>query len=133
MNLLSGHYSKGMEGSIFLNEDRLTSALRRKIAYVTQADIFFEDLTVHEQLLYTAQLYLSGSFSLKEIIQCVDRVLDELHILYIAEVQVKFLSGGQRKRCSIGSYLVSMPEFLLLDGTWSLFASNSNLYLTTCS
>lgn len=116
MNLLSGHYTKGMEGSIFLNEERLTPALRRKIAYVTQVDIFHEDLTVNEQLLYTARLYLSSTHSIEEIVEVVDRVLNELHIKYIGETQIKFLSGGQRKRCSIGSYLVSMPEFLLLDG-----------------
>lgn len=116
MNLLSGHYTKDMEGTIFLNDERLTPALRRKIAYVTQVDIFQEDLTVHEQLLYTARLYLSSTHTINEILDCVTRVLNELHILYIADVQIKYLSGGQRKRCSIGSYLVSMPEFLLLDG-----------------
>lgn len=116
MNLLSGHYTKGMEGSIFLNDERLTPALRRKIAYVTQVDIFHENLTVREQLLYTAKLYLSGTHTNDEILDIVTRVLNELHILYISDVQIKFLSGGQRKRCSIGSYLVSMPEFLLLDG-----------------
>ena len=116
MNLLSGHYTKGMEGSIFLNDERLTPSLRRKIAYVTQVDIFHEDLTVQEQLMYTARLYLSSSHTIDEIFDCVSRVLNELHILYIADYQIKFLSGGQRKRCSIGSYLVSMPEFLLLDG-----------------
>jgi ABC-type lipoprotein export system ATPase subunit len=123
LNLLSGHYTKGMEGSIYLNDERLTRASRRKIAYVTQSDIFYEDLTVHEHLLYSAQLYLSGSHSFDEISEYVGRVLDELHIEYIKEYQLKVLSGGQRKRSSIGAYLVSMPEFLLLDGKTTIFSS----------
>lgn len=120
MNLLSGHYSAGMEGSIYLNDERLTRALRRKIAYVTQSDIFYENLTVYEHLLYSARLYLSGSHSSEEIVECVNRVLCDLHIDYIKQYQLKVLSGGQRKRCSIGAYLVSMPEFLLLDGKTNL-------------
>lgn len=121
LNLLSGHYSKGMEGSIYLNDERLTCALRRKIAYVSQSDTFYEDLTVDEHILYSAQLYLSGSHSFDKISEYVDRVLRELHLHYIKEYQLKVLSGGQRKRSSIGACLVSMPEFLLLDGKTKFF------------
>jgi hypothetical protein len=36
MNLLSGYYSKGIEGSIELNGAPITASCRRKIAYVSQ-------------------------------------------------------------------------------------------------
>jgi ABC-type multidrug transport system ATPase subunit len=120
-----------MEGSITLNDEKLTRASRRKIAYVTQSDIFFENLTVSEHLLYSALLYLSGTHTSEEIIQVVDRVLAELHIDYIKQYQLKVLSGGQRKRCSIGAYLVSMPEILVLDGL--LYLSHPAVYsLSLC-
>jgi ABC-type multidrug transport system ATPase subunit len=115
MNLLSG-YSKNMEGFILLNGSPLTKALRRKIAYVPQFDLFFENLTVGEYLSFSSRLSLSGNFSSEGINTCVNRVLEELHINDITSVQIKYLSGGQRKRCSIGSSLVSLPDFLLLDG-----------------
>ena len=105
-----------MEGTIELNGATITPSSRRKIAYVTQADIFFEDLTVREQLDYASRLYLSGQFTIEEIKMYSKRILEELYIEYCADVQVKFLSGGQRKRCSIGTYLASLPQFLILDG-----------------
>lgn len=105
-----------MEGSIEVNGVPITPSSRRKIAYVTQADIFFEDLTVREQLDYAARFYLAGKFNPEEIKMYAKRILEELYIEYCADVQVKYLSGGQRKRCSIGTYLASLPQFLILDG-----------------
>jgi ABC-type nitrate/sulfonate/bicarbonate transport system ATPase subunit len=116
MNLLSGHYCKGMEGVIEINGKVIDPSSRRKIAYVTQTDIFFEDLTVREQVDYAARLCLSGTYSSEAISALAKQTLEELHIEYCADVQIKFLSGGQRKRCSICSYLASMPQFLILDG-----------------
>jgi len=43
-------------GDITLNGEKMNKSMKRKIAYVMQQDIFFEHLTVKEQLTYTARL-----------------------------------------------------------------------------
>ena len=49
LNCLSGRV--GIDsGEIWLNRERLTKRLRRRICYVQQQDIFFSDLTLRQTL-----------------------------------------------------------------------------------
>jgi ABC-type multidrug transport system ATPase subunit len=77
-------------------------------AYVAQHDTFHESLTPREALAFSAKLR-SGSN------EKVDSLIRELGLESVADTKVCSLSGGERKRTSIGIELISNPSILLLD------------------
>lgn len=88
---------------------------RSLIGYVPQDDIVHMDLTVKEVLTYSAQLRMPGDTSPGEIASTVNRVMKDLDLGERADVLVRNLSGGQRKRVSIGVELLTSPSLLFLD------------------
>ncbi|KAJ8900802.1 hypothetical protein NDN08_000102 [Rhodosorus marinus] len=77
---------------------------RRKVAYVTQEDLFFSNLTVNEVLTFTAHVRLPDSMTVPEKDARVDVVLDKLNLQKTANTKIgdglfnKGISGGERKR-----------------------------------
>ena len=51
LNALGGRASKNLSGTITLNNEKWQKQMKRKVAYVMQQDIFFDHLTVKEQLM----------------------------------------------------------------------------------
>ena len=83
--------------------------------YVPQDDIVHSELTVEDALRFSASLRLPGSISDVEIDKAVKQTLAQLRLEQRANVRVGSLSGGQRKRVSIGAELVARPPVLFLD------------------
>lgn len=83
------------------------------IGYVPQDDIVHKELTVDLALYYAAQLRLNATR--KEILSLLDSVLDVLRLTEHRKKRISNLSGGQRKRVSIASELLTSPEYLFLD------------------
>jgi ABC-type multidrug transport system ATPase subunit/pSer/pThr/pTyr-binding forkhead associated (FHA) protein/ABC-type multidrug transport system permease subunit len=88
------------------------NALRPQMGFVPQDDILHEELTVEEVLRFAARLRLPDQEAQE---QAVERVLDVLEIAHRRLARVRQLSGGQRKRVSIGMELVADPRLLFLD------------------
>lgn len=89
------------------------------IGYVPQDDLLIEELTVRENLLFTARLCFEGMSS-QEIEKRVDRVLRDLGLDATRDLKVgsainKYISGGQRKRLNIALELIREPAVLFLD------------------
>ena len=84
------------------------------IGYVPQDDIVHNALTVGAVLEYAAELRL-WQRSASERQQRVDQVLEMLELRARRDVRVRRLSGGQRKRVSIGVELITEPPLLFLD------------------
>ena len=87
---------------------------------VSQDDIVHEDLTVRENLAYSARL--RGTIPTQTRIQSeiVDGVIDLLHLRLVqhslvGSVENRGVSGGQRKRVNIGLELVAKPSLLFMD------------------
>jgi len=102
-------------GRVFLNGDDLRrnfNIYRSQIGYVPQDDIIHPQLTVLEVLTYAAQLRLPPDI---EVEQVVERTLNEIEMSGRRDVLVSKLSGGQRKRVSIGVELLSDPKLFFLD------------------
>lgn len=98
--------------------------MKRAIAYVLQEDVFFTQLTVREQLFITSKLRLPDGLSPEERQDVVDRVIEVLKIQNCLDTKVLLISGGEKKRCNIGSELLTNPSIILLDEpTVSLLAS----------
>jgi ABC-type multidrug transport system ATPase subunit/pSer/pThr/pTyr-binding forkhead associated (FHA) protein len=89
--------------------------LRRRIGYVPQDDVLHPQLTVAETMEYGARLRFPPDVSAEERSRRVAEVLDELGLTERAGLQVARLSGGQRKRLSVGLELLTRPSLLILD------------------
>jgi ABC-type multidrug transport system ATPase subunit len=103
---------------------------RRQIAYVMQDDALLATSTPREALRFSATLRLPSSVSKKEINEMVDALLSELGIMECADVIIggallKGISGGQRKRASVGVEVITDPEVLFLDEPTSGLDSDS--------
>jgi ABC-type Mn2+/Zn2+ transport system ATPase subunit len=85
------------------------------VGLVPQDDIIHLDLPLRSTLRYAARLRLPRSVSDAELDQVVDRVLADLELAGQADVVVRNLSGGQRKRASIAVELLTRPAVLALD------------------
>ena len=89
--------------------------LRHRIGYVPQDDILHPQLTVAATLRYAARLRFSHDTTAAEREQRVQEVLRELGLEHRADLPVHRLSGGQRKRLSVGLELLPRPSLLILD------------------
>ena len=85
------------------------------VGLVPQDDIIHLDLPLRSTLRYAARLRLPRTVSDAELDQVVDRVLADLELTERADVVVRNLSGGQRKRASIAVELLTRPAVLALD------------------
>lgn len=93
--------------------------LRGIVGFVPQEDIVHEDLTVRENLVYSARLRLSAAKPQKEQVAIVEDVINVLQLRHIQNQVVgtaerRGISGGQRKRVNIGWELVSKPSILFM-------------------
>jgi ABC-type multidrug transport system ATPase subunit len=105
-------------GDVLLNGLPVRSFLRRNLSacgYVPQDDIVHLDLTVREAVGFSAQLRLPGGTSAACLSDCVDRTLSRLGLTDRTDIQVRHLSGGQRKRVSIAAEVLARPSILFLD------------------
>ena len=91
-----------------LGEPAGSPALRRRVAYVTQAPSVYGDLTVRENLLYFARVLDAPAGRVTEAIETVG--LGGLESRLVGR-----LSGGQRARVSLATALLAGPDVLVLD------------------
>jgi ABC-type multidrug transport system ATPase subunit len=94
-------------GSIHVN------ARARAIGYVPQDDIVHAELTVSETIRFAAQL--RHRFDERALGVTVANTIDVLDLTDRADDIVGTLSGGQRKRVSIATEIVTRPDACLLD------------------
>ncbi len=102
-------------GAVYLNGDNLHqhfNLYRSHIGYVPQDDIIHQDLTVAEVLMYACKLRLPPDTNLAQIL---DRTLSQIKLTHVAQTLIRDLSGGQRKRVSIGVELLADPKLFFLD------------------
>ena len=90
-------------------------AYRSAIGYVPQDDIVPTELPVEHALYYAAKLRLPPDTAEAEVKARVEEVMDDLGLTARRDVPIKNLSGGQRKRVSIGAELISKPTLFFLD------------------
>ena len=117
LGVLTGR-TKPTSGQIFIGGVDLHTqfqSLSRQIGSVPQADILHTRLTVRQALNYGAQLRLPNDTSKEEREARVTDVMKKLELTERADLRIDRLSGGQRKRASIGLELLTSPQLLVLD------------------
>ncbi|GMF09900.1 unnamed protein product [Phytophthora lilii] len=121
-------------GELLLDGRRLSKGYRRIAAYVQQDDSLYSTLTVRECISYSAQLRLPATLSDRVKNAMVDRVIGELNLSHIVNSRIgsaggnsgrRGVSGGERRRVSIGMELVTSPQILILDEPTSGLDSSS--------
>ncbi|MBN2443915.1 MAG: ATP-binding cassette domain-containing protein, partial [Spirochaetales bacterium] len=132
LQLLLG-YNKPDSGNVYINgEDfyKNFDKIRHYIGYVPQDDLLFENLTVYQNLFFTAKIRMPSK-NKKEIDYLIDNVLKDIGLLDKKYLRVgnpvqKVLSGGQRKRLNIGLELLTNPDLFFLDEPTSGLSSKDS-------
>jgi ABC-type multidrug transport system ATPase subunit len=134
MNVLCGKATYGkMAGKISINgKEADISQLKTVLGFVPQDDIVHEDLTVREQIQFSAELRNAVNTSEDQIERITDDVLHVMQIDHIQNsivggVEHRGISGGQRKRVNIGLEVAAQPSVLFLDEPTSGLDSTSSL------
>ncbi|KAG9143511.1 hypothetical protein Leryth_027115 [Lithospermum erythrorhizon] len=114
--LTGGH----LRGSITYNDKPFSTTTNRQTGFVTQDDILYPHLTVTETLVYTALLRLPNSIPKQEKIEHARAVMTKLGLTrckdnIIGHSMLRGISGGERKRVSIGQEMLVNPSLLFLD------------------
>ncbi|KAL1005385.1 hypothetical protein UPYG_G00058400 [Umbra pygmaea] len=124
-------------GHVLVDGKMVDADLRMTSAYVVQEDILMGTLSVRENLLFSGNLRLDPRLcSAAEKQNRVDTVIKELGLEDCAHTKIgtEFLrgvSGGERKRCSIGMELITSPSLLFLDEpTTGLDSNTANQIIT---
>jgi len=124
---------ESLKGSVTLNGEVLESRLLKTIsAYVMQDDLLFPMLTVEETLMFSAEFRLPRSLSKSKKKARVQALIDQLGLRNAANTVIgdeghRGVSGGERRRVSIGIDIVHDPILLFLDEPTSGLDSTSAL------
>ena len=123
LNVLSNqiilHRGAELSGTVEINEESIKKIDYTAFArYVLQQDILMASQTAREALIFAAVLKVGGK---KEAIKAaVEQILTDLKLEKVADNLIgdefiKGLSGGEKKRVSIGIELIAEPSILILD------------------
>jgi ABC-type multidrug transport system ATPase subunit len=122
LNVLAGRIGSGsISGEIlFKNAPRQLETWKKDCAYVEQEDVLHTNLTVEETLSYAAYFRLPTTMTEDAKKQRVEDVIMDLGLngcrnTVIGNSWVRGISGGEKKRVSIGQELVTIPQILFLD------------------
>ena len=119
LSLLNGTL-KPQSGSITINGHDISEPdAKALIGFVPQDDLLIEELTVYQNLWFTAKLCFEG-MSDEDLDKRVMKTLKDLGLdaaknLKVGSAINKFISGGQRKRLNIALELIREPAVLFLD------------------
>lgn len=119
MSILTGDLIP-QQGSVTLNGHPVSDfETKSAIGFVPQDDMVIEELTVYQNLWYTAKLCFDGLDDAGLDAKVMD-VLCQLELDMAKDLKVgspinKFISGGQRKRLNIAMELIRQPSVIFLD------------------
>ncbi|KAM0908247.1 hypothetical protein ACQ4PT_015591 [Festuca glaucescens] len=120
-----------LKGAVTLNGEPLTgNILKSMSAYVMQDDLLFPMLTVTETLSFAADFRLPRSLSAAKKRSRVQALIDQLGLRAAADTIIgdeghRGVSGGERRRVSIGTDIIHDPILLFLDEPTSGLDSTS--------
>lgn len=123
--------SSNFSGELYINEKKIEfDDIGHYSGYVMQDDCLFPTLTPEENLRLAIRL--KNLTTDEDLEDCTMKFLKDLQIYgcknsYIGSADLKGISGGERKRVSIGMEIVSNPSILFLDEPTSGLDSQTSL------
>ncbi|XP_004297158.1 PREDICTED: ABC transporter G family member 21 [Fragaria vesca subsp. vesca] len=120
LTALGGRLPGKITGKVTYNGQHFSSSMKHNTGFVTQDDVLYPHLTVLETLTYTALLRLPKQLSKQEKKEQAETVMVELGLTRCRDSVVggpllRGVSGGERKRVSIGQEMLVNPSLLFLD------------------
>lgn len=125
LNVLSGRVMSGqndkslhVDADVRVNHvtvDPTRQRVRKSIAFVAQDDSLQTTATVREALLFSARLRLNRDYTTDDLETLVHDMIVQLGLTACADTVVDRVSGGERKRTSVGVELVTQPRLVFLD------------------
>ncbi|KAK1120028.1 hypothetical protein K0M31_012758 [Melipona bicolor] len=101
-------------GTVSVNGETVSRTIMSKISsYLPQSDALPASLTVQEFLLFSCAMKMDVSGAQKKFLSM--KLSMELGLIDCREVLISSLSGGQKKRLSLASELITRPKILFLD------------------
>ncbi|XP_075478956.1 ABC transporter G family member STR-like [Primulina tabacum] len=132
LDALAGRIAQGsLEGSVRIDGKQVTTSYMKMISsYTMQDDQLFPMLTVFETFMFAAEVRLPPSISTNEKKKRVVELLDQLGLTsvchtYIGNDATRGVSGGEKRRVSIGIDIIHKPPLLFLDEPTSGLDSTS--------
>ncbi|XP_049378011.1 ABC transporter G family member STR [Solanum stenotomum] len=132
LDAIAGRIARGsLEGTVRIDGKPVTTSYMKMISsYVMQDDQLFPMLTVYETFMFAAEVRLPPSISRAEKKKRVHELLEQLGLTsathtYIGDEGRRGVSGGERRRVSIGIDIIHKPSLLFLDEPTSGLDSTS--------
>ncbi|KAK3753327.1 hypothetical protein QZH41_015278, partial [Actinostola sp. cb2023] len=121
LDILAGRKDpRHLTGVVLVNGNLQPKNFKCASGYVVQDDVVMGTLTVRENLNFSAALRLPQTLSKKKRYARVNDILRDLGLMNVADQKVgtdfiRGISGGERKRTTIGMELITAPSVLFLD------------------
>eukprot|EP00050_Salpingoeca_kvevrii_P018829 m.78949 g.78949 ORF g.78949 m.78949 type:complete len:642 (-) comp8173_c0_seq8:80-2005(-) len=122
LDMLSGRKTVGhLRGTIHINGRSVSMRDMRTLAgYVPQSDVLLPTLTVRETLAFAVELRVPAVEREHPTHEIVERMLSDLNLSKVADCRVgddtiRGISGGEKRRVSIGIELIVSPKIMFLD------------------
>ncbi|MDX9847866.1 MAG: ATP-binding cassette domain-containing protein [Tenuifilaceae bacterium] len=132
LNLLAGNLSP-TSGTVYINGTdwyALGNSEHSYIGLIPQEDLLVKELTVFQNLYFTARLCLPEKSPLqtaKAVLQTLDEIgLSEIKRLKIGTPEKNIISGGQRKRLNMALEFIRKPQILFIDEPTSGLSSTDS-------
>jgi ABC-type multidrug transport system ATPase subunit len=108
-----------LSGSVTVNGTPIDRSGHRQ-GYVQQEDIFYSQLTVRETLTMAAHLRLPKTMSDSKRDKYVEDLISRLGLVksadtIVGDAKTRGISGGEKKRLSIGCELIASPSLVFAD------------------
>ncbi|KIW78305.1 hypothetical protein Z517_08140 [Fonsecaea pedrosoi CBS 271.37] len=110
-----------IQGKIMINGQLTNAAAVQQVStYVEQEDAMIGILTLRETIDFAARLSMNGQISKRDRLARVNELIESFGLQRQADTIVgtplrKGLSGGQKRRLSVASQLVTSPRVVFLD------------------
>jgi ABC-2 type transport system ATP-binding protein len=114
LNILIGYYKPDIGIVLFESKDifREMYEVEQRFGFATQANAFYDKLSVVENLHYFGRLY---NVNKKDLKKRIDELLDFLELKQFKNKLGSQLSTGMQRRLDIACSLIHKPDVLILD------------------
>ncbi|NLM62760.1 MAG: ABC transporter ATP-binding protein [Mollicutes bacterium] len=125
IKVLSGYssFDKGQAYIENINIKKNLKYLKGKIGYVPQTEILDSTLTLFNSLYYSLNLRIN-KIDKSRATKIINNILKLFELENCKNTLIKNLSGGERKRASIATEMLSNPNIFLLDEPTSSLDAN---------